>query len=178
MYNMRISCLLALTTALAVSVAAPALAAKITIFDVSGATDTYADAINDPGAITGDSSMARATRMAFVRVADGTITSFDVSGGTQTQPDSINDKGAITGYFQVISVYQSFVRSADGTITTFYDTGATTVAAINDKGAITGSWQDTSQIWHGFVRTKNGTITSFDPTGSIATYPFGINRRA
>jgi hypothetical protein len=98
MYDMRVSGLAVLTAALALSAAAPAMAAKITVFDVSGATDTYADAINDPGAITGWYLDSKSNAHGFVRAPGGTITTFYDTGATTVA--AINDKEAVTGSWQ------------------------------------------------------------------------------
>jgi len=99
---------------------------RITTFDVPGAgTDgsqsqgTYAEAINDWGAVTGQYIDANDVQHGFVRAPDGRITTFDAPGaGTAagsyegTVPLAINAEGEITGaYFDSNYVLHGFVRT-------------------------------------------------------------------
>ena len=113
MVDMRASGLAALTAALALSVSAPATAAKITVFDVSGSTGTYADAINGPGAITGWYLDSKSNAHGFVRAADGTYTTFDPKRSAGTDPyGGINNKGAVAGFYSDANEQQhGFLRT-------------------------------------------------------------------
>ena len=67
-----------------------AAGATFTTIDVNGASNTYAQAINAGGAVTGYYQTADYADHGFVRAADGTITTFDPTGATITTPLSIN----------------------------------------------------------------------------------------
>jgi hypothetical protein len=72
------------------------------LFDVPGATDTFALGINDNGQTVGYSynSPGYVGGQGFLRNADGTFTTLDVPGATgDTRATAINNNGDITGYF-------------------------------------------------------------------------------
>jgi len=100
---------------------------RITEFDVPGAgTDgsqyqgTFAEAINDAGAVTGQYIDANDVQHGFVRIPDGRITKFDApDAGTATSsyegtvPLAINAAGEITGaYFDSNYVLHGFLLLA------------------------------------------------------------------
>src|SRR6266404_2704432 len=67
----------------------------ITTFDAPGAIHTFAQSINEQGAIAGYYYDAGFAAHGFVRNGRGTITTFDVPGALQTFAQSINERGAI-----------------------------------------------------------------------------------
>src|ERR1700690_1624778 len=90
----------------------------ITIFNVSGATDTFGSSINSKNVITG--IWFAYYEPGYVRAADGTITPFDPPGATMTEPVCINDKGVIVGTWADQSgTFHGFLRSAHGKFTSF-----------------------------------------------------------
>ena len=119
--------------------AAQCAAQSFTSFDVPGSTLTFAQSINDDGAITGHWISSGFTH-GFLRDPDGTITSFGPPDSTGTAPQSINSSGAITGYYFGPSGGHGFLRDPDGTITCLDAPGpiGTFPLSINDSGAITG----------------------------------------
>ena len=200
-------CLVLCTLGLGLSVNADGTKTIITTFDAPGAgtgagQGTFANGMNNSGAITGFIRDANAARHAFLRAPDGTFTIFDdpgagtcsmscgtIGNGQGTRAYAINPSGQITGFYTDNSARcHGFVRAANGTFTQIDapDAGTGpfpqgtfpsefTAGGINPAGAITGFYVDASSVQHGFVRAPNGVITEFDPTGSIFTNPNFIN---
>jgi len=179
----------------------------ITTFDAPGAgtapgQGTFANGINDSGAITGFIRDANAARHGFLRAPDGTFIMFDdpnagtcsfscgtIGNGQGTRAYAINPSGEILGFFTDNSGRcHGYVRAADGTFTQIDAPDAGTGPApqgtfpseftpmgINPGGAIIGLYVDASSVQHGFVRASDGKITEFDPPGSIFTAPNAID---
>ena len=201
-------CLVLCTLGLGLSVNADGTKTIITTFDAPGAgtgagQGTFANGMNDSGAITGFIRDPNAARHAFLRAPDGTFTIFDdpgagtcsmscgtIGNGQGTRAYAINSSGQITGFYTDNSARcHGFVRAANGTFTQIDapDAGTGpfpqgtfpsefTPAGINPAGAITGFYVDANAVRHGFVRAPGGTITEFDPSGSILTNPNGIDQ--
>src|SRR6202047_3343948 len=200
-------CLVLCTLGLGLSVNAGGTKTIITTFDAPGAgtaagQGTFANGMNDSGAIAGFIRDPNAAPHAFVRAPDGTFTIFDdpgagtcstscgtIGNGQGTRAYAINPSGAITGFYTDNSARcHGYVRAADGTFTQIdaphAGTGPApqgtfpsefTPAGINPGGAITGFYVDASSVQHGFVRASGGKITEFDPAGSILTNPNAID---
>ena len=143
-------------------------AGTITTFDVTGATDTNAVAINATGQITGwcDTN-------GFIDVA-GAITTFDVAGAAFTTPVAINSAEEVAGSYYAGGNDHGFVYAA-GTISTFDVPGAgnATPFCMNDAGQIAGYFGIGSTV-HGFLDSA-GIFTTLDPAGATVTEPKGIN---
>jgi|HubBroStandDraft_1064217.scaffolds.fasta_scaffold1563462_1 hypothetical protein len=76
----------------------PVVAANITTFDVVGALDTNANAINEAARTARDyTSTGHQPYHAFLRAPDGKITSFDSEGSIETVPNAINGKNVVAG---------------------------------------------------------------------------------
>lgn len=200
-------CLVLCTLGLGLSVNAGEKKTTITTFDAPGAgtaagQGTFANGMNNSGAITGFIRDANAARHGFLRAPDGTFTIVDdpgagtcsfscgtIGNGQGTRAYAINPSGEIVGFYTDNSARcHGFVRAANGTFTQIdapdAGTGPApqgtfpsefTAAGINPAGAITGFYVDASSVQHGFVRAPNGKITEFDPSGSILTNPNAIN---
>jgi hypothetical protein len=204
---LRMALCLVLSLGLGLSVNAGEKKTTITTFDAPGAgtapgQGTFANGMNNTGAITGFIRDANAARHGFLRAPDGTFTSFDdpdagtclascgaIGNGQGTRAYAINPSGEITGFYTDNSARcHGYVRSADGTFTQIDAPDAGTGPApqgtfpsefspmgINPAGAITGFYVDASSVQHGFVRASGGKITEFDPPGSIFTNPNAID---
>jgi hypothetical protein len=200
-------CLVLCTLALGLSVNAGGTTTTITKFDAPGAgtaagQGTFANGMNDSGAITGFIRDPNAARHAFLRAPDGTFTIFDdpaagtcsiscgtIGNGQGTRAYAINSSGQIVGFYTDNSARcHGYVRAANGTFTQIdapdAGTGPApqgtfpsefTPAGINPAGAIIGLYVDANSVQHGFVRASGGKITEFDPSGSIFTNPNAIN---
>src|SRR5437660_11131546 len=200
-------CLVLCTLGLGLSVNAGGTKTIITKFDAPGAgtgagQGTFANGMNDSGALTGFIRDPNAARHAFLRAPDGTFTIFDdpgagtcstscgtIGNGQGTRAYAINPSGEITGFYTDNSARcHGYVRAANGTFTQIDapDAGTgpfpqgtfpsnITPMGINPAGAIIGFYVDASSVQHGFVRAPNGIITEFDPTGSVFTDPNAIN---
>lgn len=204
---LKMLCLVLFTFALELSVNAGGTKTTITTFDAPGAgtaagQGTFANGMNDSGAITGFIRDANAARHGYLRAPDGTFAIFDdpaagtcsascgtIGNGQGTRAYAINPSGLIVGFYTDNSARcHGYVRAANGTFTQIDapDAGTGpfpqgtfpsefTPAGINPAGAITGFYVDASSVQHGFVRAAGGKITEFDPSGSILTNPNAIN---
>jgi hypothetical protein len=200
-------CLALCTLGLGLSANAGGTKTTITTFDAPGAgtapgQGTFANGMNNSGAITGFIRDANAARHGYLRAPDGTFTIFDdpnagtcstscgtIGNGQGTRAYAINPSGDIVGFFTDNSARcHGYVRAANGTFTQIDapDAGPGpapqgtfpsefTPAGINPAGAITGFYVDASSVQHGFVRDSVGNITEFDPSGSIFTNPNAID---
>lgn len=78
-------------------------------FDGPGASNTFPEAINDQGTVTGSSCDANGTH-GFVRGLGGVFIKFDVPGALETYPAAINGGGTISGnYGDAESKWRSFL---------------------------------------------------------------------
>src|SRR6201998_3330702 len=119
----------------------------IATFDPPGATSTYANSINEEGAIAGYYYDANFISHGFVRDRHGTIITFVVPDASYTYANSINEEGAVVGSYSDATSQHGFLRSQRGTITTFDAPGAsqgTFAVSINEEGAIAGGYVDAS----------------------------------
>jgi hypothetical protein len=201
-------CLVLCTLGLGLSVNAGGTKTIITTFDAPGAgtaagQGTFANGMNDSGAITGFIRDANSARHGYLRAPDGTFTIFDDPGagtcstscgtigpGQGTRAYGINPSGEIVGFYSDNSARcHGYVRAANGTFTQIDapDAGTGpfpqgtfpsefTPAGINPAGTITGFYVDASSVQHGFVRAPGGKITEFDPSGSIFSNPNAIDQ--
>jgi hypothetical protein len=166
--------------------------AAIISFDPPGSpipSQTYPQAINPAGVITGYYYDAGGIPHGFLRARDGTFPSFDPNGSlaalgaTQgSKAFGINSALVITGYWYDASGFiHCFMRASTGTFTNidppnslgsndFYP------IVINPMGAITGNYFDgNTGSTRGFVRASVGgpnAFTAFDAPGS---HPQAIN---
>jgi hypothetical protein len=200
-------CLVLCTLGLCLSVNAGGTKTTIITFDAPGAgtaagQGTFANGMNNSGAITGFIRDANSARHGYLRAPDGTFTIFDDPGagscstscgtigpGQGTRAYAINPSGEIVGFYSDNSARcHGYVRTANGTFTQIDapDAGTGpfpqgtfpsefTPAGLNPAGAITGFYVDASSVQHGFVRAPGGKIAEFDPSGSIFTNPNAIN---
>ncbi len=200
-------CLVLCTLGLGFSVNAGGTKTIITTFDAPGAgtapgQGTFANGMNDTGAITGFIRDTNSARHGFLRAPDGSFTIFDDPGagtcsfscgtigpGQGTRAYGINPSGEIAGFYSDnTGRCHGYARAANGTFTQIDapDAGTGpfpqgtfpsefTPAGINPAGAITGFYVDASSVQHGFVRASGGKITEFDPPGSIFTNPNAID---
>jgi hypothetical protein len=200
-------CLVLCILGLGLSANAGGKKTTITVFDAPGAgtvagQGTFANGMNDSGAITGFIRDTNSARHGYVRNANGTFTIFDdpnagtcsvscgtIGNGQGTRGYAINPSGEIVGFYTDNSARcHGFVREPNGIFTQIDapDAGTGpfpqgtfpsefTPMGINPGGAITGFYVDANSVQHGFVRASGGKITEFDPPGSILTNPNAID---
>src|SRR5262249_17272140 len=70
-----------------------------TTIDPPGATQTWANGINDAGQIVGTYRDADNHAHGFLLDVDGSYTTIDVPGATQTWANGINDAGQMVGWY-------------------------------------------------------------------------------
>jgi hypothetical protein len=165
----------------------------IITFDVpaagSGANQgTYAEGINQFGAIIGNYTDGNSVSHSFLREPDGKITAFDPPGTNQSfYPGAngsaaigLNAEGAVVGYFVDANfVTHAYLRTPDGKFTTYDWPGACTTSQnagchgsgawnINALGVVVGPYEDTSGnfVAHTGIRFPDGKITTFEVPGS------------
>jgi hypothetical protein len=166
---------------LAVLLVVPCTASnQITVFDVAGATNTWAVSVNAAGQIAGFYSDTANVNHGFLREATGSIVTFDAPRATQVEfqgtfAEAINDSGQITGYFTKSGVPYGFLRDASGSFTTFAaagDVSGTVPQSINASGQVAGYYTTSNFAQFGFVRSEDGTVISINALNSIC-YAFG-----
>jgi hypothetical protein len=151
------------------------------IFDVPGATETRAWAINDVGATVGDFTDSGAARHAFIRSPGGTVATVDIPGASSVTLRGINDAGVAVGFYSVDTpqgpnavTYHGFERTPDGvtTVIDLPDAGDSALAGINNIGDIVGQYDLGDQSVGGSFVLKQGRFTTLqDPPGAV---PFNV----
>ncbi|HEV2101080.1 MAG TPA: hypothetical protein VGR45_19395 [Stellaceae bacterium] len=140
--------------------------------DVPGSSQTYPDAINAAGVISGYYFDSDGNIHGFIRRTDGSFKTFDFPGGCCTTPVSMNGSGETTGYYgDVNHFFHGFVRRTVGRFISFDAPGAgqqqfgefTAPAQIEDNGTVLGSYVDANNAAHLFLRSSDGFWTLFDP---------------
>src|SRR5205823_5308519 len=123
-----------------------------TTIDPPGATDTFAQGINDNGQIVGAySSDDDVTLHGFV-LDKGTFHQLDLPGATHTYPWGINAAGQIVGYYEdAAGGFHGFVLDK-GTFHTIDVPGAlfTVAFGINAAGQIVGDYGAADGTFPGF----------------------------
>jgi len=163
------------SSALVLALSSAGQAAQYISLDVPGATDTFPQAVNKYGVITG--SYCAGTCGGFVRTPDGTVTTFSAGGGS-TAALAINSDGTVTGeYGDIAENVAGFVRAPDGQITTFTIGARQTVGqAINVHGSVAGYTRDANGVYHGLLRKKGSKTITFDgPGADFGTLATAIN---
>ena len=155
---------------------------SFTTIDVPGATETYADGINNKHQIVGFFSDARGPH-GFVDTG-GVFTTIDPPYGPLVDSYfgiGINDRGQIVGTSNVLDANSRIVGSTGfldrgGVFTKINAPGAdfTQLLGINNSGQIIGFFSDANGT-HGFVDTGGVFTIIQDPNASGASIPFGIN---
>jgi hypothetical protein len=174
--------------------------AAIIRFDPPGSpipSQTYPQAINPAGVITGYYYDAGGVPHGFLRARNGTFPSFDPKGSLAalagpggaplgSRAFGINPALAITGYYyDMFGTPHCFLRTPDGTFTNVDPPGSLQSydlypIVINPAGAITANYFDgNTGSTRGFVRAPGGAFTPFDGPGSQGssngTVPQAIN---
>jgi hypothetical protein len=182
---------------------ASAQESHIIIFDAPGADSTtgsfngtFANSMNNEGAVTGYYIDANNVYHGFLRTRDGGFTSFEAPGADTTagsfngtSPNSINDLGEITGvYTDANGFNHGFLRHPNGVFATFEVPGAggygSFPIAVNLEGAIVGYYTDPNLLFHAFLRSPDGEFKTFvgpntcdtgTPTGCYGNEATNIN---
>ena len=161
---------------------------EIITFDAPGAdatpnayNGTWAQNINDDGAITGVSYDAMGAAHGYLRSPDGRFTAFDVPGAINgTWPIYLGGEGEVVGYsLDANLLFHAFLRRANGTFATFVGRGACTSGTpagcfgseatyIDANGRIVGNFSDSSAnlVQHGLIRGQGGSVITFDAPGA------------
>lgn len=155
--------------------------AALTIFDVPGASRTFALDINEAGVIVGRYTRAGQNH-GFLRDAEGNLTTVDYPGSSFSVASSINDSGAVIGWYSLPAspaIRHGFVLR-DGVFTSFDPPGSTFTnpLGINNRGEVTGRFCTLAVClapgagsFHGFL-FQNGVFTMIDVPGGNETNAF------
>ncbi|MGH7626791.1 MAG: hypothetical protein ACREOJ_15925 [Gemmatimonadaceae bacterium] len=157
--------------------------AALTIFDVPGASRTFALDINAEGEIVGR-YLTAGQNHGFLRDLNGTLTTIDYPGSNFSVASSINDSGAIVGWYSLPAdpIRHGFLLR-DGVFTSFDPPGSTFTnpLGINNRGEVTGRFCTLSRClppglgsFHGFL-FQNGVFTIIDVPGGNETNAFKPN---
>jgi hypothetical protein len=162
---------------------------KFTTFDAPGAdttpgdfNGTFANGINDAGAITGIYSDASGGSHGFLRSPEGAFTTFDVTGSTagSTTANALNLEGSVVGFYaDQNGVFRPFLRHPNGTFATWSvprecNAGPATGCfgsasfSINLFGEAASGYEDNSGnfVDHGLLRSADGKLTTYDVLGA------------
>lgn len=163
---------------------------QLTLYAVSGASETFGGFINDSGVIAGPYySLTDDLTHAYIRDQFGNITPFDAPNvGQGTYVSGLNASGQVSGVYADLNYrWHGLMRATDGTLTTFDVPGEGTgegqgpiTAYINDAGQVAGYYYDSNNITHGYLRDQFGNFTEFsDPNAGSGlgqgTYVTGIS---
>jgi hypothetical protein len=121
--------------------------------DYPGSTSTAANAINDAGAVTGQTSPPFISAFLY---SGGHWTDFYYPGAQTSTGDGINNSTQIVGIWSPRNPslpQEGFLRNSDGTFQDISYPGSSGSAAmgINDGGDIVGYYTDSAGLTHGFV---------------------------
>ncbi len=143
-------------------------------FDPPSSIYTYANKINDTGAIVGGYEDGVNYVTHGFKYASGIFTTIDYPGSTYTEADSINKQGDIVGFWEDSVSEHGYLLHA-GTFTSLdYPQALYTEAyGINNNGAIVGFYYDTNDVAHGFFY-KDGSYSTIDVPRALNTYLIGI----
>jgi Protein of unknown function (DUF3466) len=152
-------------------------------FDVSGATSTHAQGINDFGEVVGYYADAGGTSHGFVRFLRF-VKRVDVPGAMQTYANGINDFNAIVGtYLDTMAEQHGFLYDFDDFMPIDFPGGRNTqVTGINNRGQIVGSFDSSSvpnKPTRGFIANPLGdfevtdTIDLNKPLITVEIFPTG-----
>ncbi len=161
---------------------------KFTTFEAPGAdttsgsyNGTFAQSINDWGAIAGYYADATGLAHGFVRSPWATFTTFEVPGGANGSfPIFLNLEGAVVGYsLDANLLFHAFLRRPDGTFAVFVGPGSCTsgtpagcygneASYVGLFGTSVGNFEDNSGnfVGHGLIRSVGGKLTTFDAPGA------------
>jgi len=153
-----------------------------TTFAVPNASQTYPEAINSSGEITGHAALNECCGIlrGFVRTPGGKLIQFKAPGNV-TEAYGINSHGDVTGSYGS----GGFIRSSDGTITTFQVVKPRFLIypAINDHRAIVGSYEKEEVDYPcdhgctGFLKARDGTIRKIKVPVYGNAEPLAINNK-
>jgi hypothetical protein len=140
-------------------------------FQIAGAIDTMATAINDRGEIAGVFSTKDA-RYGFLRHRNGSITEFTVPGSNVQAVYGLNNQGDIVGF----GGDGTFLRDRAGHFKVL-EGGLCCTNDINNRGQTVG--QANLKLGHvaGFVRQPDGLLLLLDAPGADVTIFYDINDR-
>jgi hypothetical protein len=143
---------------------------------------TFANGINDAGAITGFYADASGGTHGFLRSPEGAFTTFDVPGSAMgaTIANALNLEGAIVGFSaNQNGVFRPFLRRPNGTFATWSVQGecdaspatgcfGSAAFSINLFGEASSGYEDDSGnfVDHGLLRRADGKLTTFDVPGA------------
>jgi len=157
--------------------------AALTIFDVPGASRTFALDINAKGEIVGR-YLSAGQNHGFLRDTTGNLTTIDYPGSSFSVASSINDSGAIVGWYTMPAepIRHGFLLR-DGVFTSFDPPGSTFTnpLGINNRGDVTGRFCTLAVClapgagsFHGFL-FRDGVFTLIDVPGGNETNAFKPN---
>jgi hypothetical protein len=143
---------------------------------------TFANGINDAGAVTGFYADADGGSHGFLRSPEGAFITFDVPGSSAgtTTPNALNLEGSIVGFSaDQNDVFRPFLRRPNGTFATWSVPGecdaspatgcfGSAAFSINLFGSASSGYEDNSGnfVDHGLLRNADGRLTTFDVPGA------------
>jgi probable HAF family extracellular repeat protein len=144
----------------------------VTIDHPEGFNGTYANGINDAGAVVG--RWSDDADHGFI-LTNGVFTTIDVPGSVQSEARAVNSTGSIVGYYtDADGATHGYLLEA-GTFSTIDAPSAvyTLALGVNDVGEIVGTYQDAAGV-HGF-KLSGGVLSSLDVPDASRTSAYGIN---
>jgi hypothetical protein len=139
---------------------------------------TYANSINDSGAIVGYYADSGGFVHGYI-YQNGQYAEFDVTGATATECYGINNLGDISGIYSDSSgdEHGFLYVHATGHFTVIDYPGAqsTKLYQLNDSDQVVGSAFIAGSGYQGFIYNNNGTFSLVDCPANTPTMPFGIN---
>jgi probable HAF family extracellular repeat protein len=145
----------------------------------TGASDTYAYAINNKGEVvgfyTGDGCPQSAC--GFIEIK-GKFTSIECAVENATEVFDISNKGEIIGAYAFVTGVNGFILEGNSSCFSLGDSSfnppLTEAWGVNDNGQIVGFYQNASGNYQGFEYV-NGKYTTISCAGFADTRALGIN---
>jgi hypothetical protein len=151
---------------------------KVEQLNPSGATSTYASALNKTSIVVGNFTNSSGATEGF-SLKKGVYTTLVVPGSNNfTRANGINDTGVIVGDFFTSSdnAYHGFIYKKNKF--TQYDvqlgTVSTSIWSINNAGNFAGSIGSNGNPNQAFINI-GGNVTEFYGSGSLSSYAYAIN---
>ncbi|MDX1980168.1 MAG: hypothetical protein SFV51_07865 [Bryobacteraceae bacterium] len=149
----------------------------VSLLGVTGATESFGQAINDYGHLAGAAINSSGQLAAFVMGEGGLRWIGTLPGGDWSSAYGLNARGQVAGTSTVAgNAFHAFLWSAEDGMRDLGTLGGASsyAAAINRDGVVTGHSITASGATHGFVSSESG-LRDIGTLDGVSSHAFGIN---